>query len=70
MLKFYVLFIVIGILVVVGAAKDWDWFMNSWRARALSRLIGRKAARIFYVLIGISLVIYSALAMLRLSPSP
>lgn len=41
-----------GLFSVVCAAKDYDWFMESRKAQRLTRIIGRKAARIFYMILG------------------
>ena len=42
-----------GGLLAVAAFLDWQWFMNNRKARRLSNLIGRGAARITYMVIGL-----------------
>src|SRR4051812_31808918 len=46
-------FLVFGILVVIGAIKNWDWlykpddsYHNKWTIGQLSRYLGRRPARI------------------------
>ena len=41
-----------GIFCIVCAAMDWDWFMNSRKARFMCNLLGRNGARIFYAILG------------------
>ncbi len=38
---------------IVAAALDWDFFMNSRRARLFVKMFGRNGARIFYVILGL-----------------
>jgi small neutral amino acid transporter SnatA (MarC family) len=45
-----------GVFTVLGAAADWDWFMNNRRAALFVRMFGRDGARVFYVLLGLLLV--------------
>lgn len=42
---------------IAGAVFDWDFFMNSRRARLFVHLFGRMGARIFYGLLGAALVV-------------
>ena len=46
-----------GVLSIAGGAMDWDWFMNHRKARAICWLCGRGGARIFYVAIGLAMVL-------------
>ncbi len=52
----------IGTFSVLGAWKNWDWFMNNRRARLVISLLGRTGARWFYALIGLFFLI-SAVAL-------
>lgn len=45
-----------GIFALSGAIFNWDWFMNSRRARFFANIFGRNGARIFYALLGILLI--------------
>ena len=44
---------VTGACVVFFAFKDYDWFMNSFRAAPLRALFGRDGTRILYIFFGI-----------------
>jgi immunity protein 17 of polymorphic toxin system len=57
-----------GAFSVVGAWKDWDWFMDNRRARRLVNLLGRKGSRVFYAVIGFLLAAGGAV-MLLIGPS-
>lgn len=50
-----------GIFCVFCAAKDYDWFMESRKARPLVTLLKRKGARIFYILLGALITVAGAL---------
>jgi hypothetical protein len=50
--------ILIGLLSVLGAALDWDWFIANRKVRIFVRLLGRTGARILYVILGGLLVAY------------
>jgi hypothetical protein len=43
----------VGGLLALSAFLDWQWIMNNRKARRLSNLIGRSAARITYMVIGL-----------------
>ena len=50
--------ILIGLLSVLGAALDWDWFIANRKVRIFVRLLGRTGARILYVILGGVLMAY------------
>jgi len=70
MLKYYIIFIAVGLFMVLAAVMNWDWFMDSRKARGLSRLITRNGARIVYILLGLALIIFSGSALLSVPTSP
>ena len=45
-----------GLFCVLGALCDWEWFMGSAKARFLIKLFTRPGARIFYGLVGLTLM--------------
>ena len=45
-----------GAFSVAGAIADWDWFMESRKARFFVKVLGRTGARIFYGLLGLALI--------------
>ena len=47
-----ILLLIGGVFCVYSAWKDYDWFMESRKARAMSNLFGRKGARVFYLVLG------------------
>ena len=53
-----------GVFSVVGALQDWDWFMESRKARLLVNLLGRQGTRIFYGVIGTALAAGGAVMLL------
>jgi len=52
------IFVLGGVFSIVAAVLDWDWFMNNYRARLFVSLFGRTGARIFYVILGIGLIVF------------
>ena len=53
-----------GVFALCGATFDWDWFMNSRKARLWVAMIGRGGARVVYALLGTTLIITGALLSL------
>ena len=51
-----ILFILVGLLSVAASYFNWDWYFNNYRARFFVKTIGRKGARIFYMVLGLFLV--------------
>ncbi len=62
----YVIFIVVGLFSLAGAAFDWEWFMGSRKAAIFVRLFSRIGARIFYALLGLFLLGLGAAGLLGL----
>lgn len=58
------IFVAAGIFSICGAAFDWDWFINSRKARFFVATFGRTGARIFYSVLGIVIVVLGTLIML------
>jgi hypothetical protein len=50
-----------GIFAMTGAAFNWDWFMNSRKARFISNILSRDGARLFYIIIGLGLLMLGVL---------
>jgi len=55
------LFIAFGIFAMAGAICDWEWYMNSRKARGLVKLFGRTATRVFYTILGLGLLVFGVL---------
>ena len=46
-----------GIFAFFCAYKDYDWFMNSSKASWIVKLFGRNGARIFYMGLGVFIIV-------------
>jgi hypothetical protein len=57
------IFLAIGIFTLSGAIFDWDWFMNSRKAKFFVTIFSRPGARIFYGLLGSGFFVLGILAM-------
>ena len=53
-----------GLFAIAGGVLNWDWFMTNRRARIFVAVFGRQGARLFYVLLGIIVVVFGALGLL------
>jgi hypothetical protein len=53
-----------GIFSVCGAAFDWDFFMNSRKARFFVSVFGRTIARVFYCVLGLVITVLGVLITL------
>jgi small neutral amino acid transporter SnatA (MarC family) len=42
-----------GLFAIVCAVCDWEWFMNSRKARVFVNWLGRNGARAFYCILGL-----------------
>jgi hypothetical protein len=46
-----------GVFALFCSFKNYDWFMEHRRARAISAIIGRTGTRMFYGMLAIALVV-------------
>ena len=58
------LFLIAGIISILAAILDWNWFFNSQNARFFVQYFGRKHARLFYGILGLMLIIMSIVLMI------
>ncbi len=49
--------IAVGLFSLVGGLFNWNWFMNTRRARALVRSIRPVGARVFYIVLGMIVIV-------------
>ncbi len=63
------IFVLAGILSLLAALFDWDWFFTARNAQFIVRNVGRKQARWFYGVLGI-ILISMALFFLMNTPPP
>lgn len=50
------IFAVIGILAILAAIFNWDWFFTVQNTRFIVNNVGRKRARLFYALLGLLMI--------------
>ncbi|HPE36536.1 MAG TPA: immunity 17 family protein [Spirochaetales bacterium] len=58
-----ILIILAGAFTVICAIGNWDWFMDSRKARFFTTLLTRNGARIMYGVIGLGLVTVGVLML-------
>ncbi len=46
-----------GAFAIAGAVFDWDFFMENRKAALWVRLFGRNGARVFYVILGLVIIV-------------
>ena len=56
-----VLLFLIGALSFSGGFFDWDWFFRTRSTRRILIWMGRSGARVFYVLLGFSVMVFGGL---------
>ena len=50
------IFVVVGIVSILAAAFDWDWFFKSRNTQFVTASVGRPRARLFYAALGVLLI--------------
>ena len=55
------LIVAAGLFGVAGGIFNWEWFMNHHKARFMCTILTRTGARIFYVVLGLGLVVLGIL---------
>ena len=50
------IFAVVGLVAILAAAFNWDWFFQSQNSRFIVQNVGRKQARLFYALLGVLMI--------------
>ncbi len=53
-----------GLFSICGAAFDWDFFINSRKARLFVSILGRTGARVFYAILGLVIAVLGTLITL------
>ena len=61
MLFWGIVFLLSGIVLVVGSYCNWDWFMRIWKDVDWVEALGRNGARILYALIGLFCIVIGSL---------
>lgn len=50
------LFVLVGLLSLLAALFNWDWFFTAQNTRFIVANAGRKRARLFYAAIGVLMI--------------
>jgi hypothetical protein len=50
-----------GLFCALGGVFDWEWFMNNRKALFMTSILSRTGARIFYVLLGLAIMVLGTL---------
>lgn len=50
------LFALAGVVSILAAVLNWDWFFNTQNVQFIVKNVGRKRARLFYGILGLILV--------------
>ncbi|MDM8305623.1 immunity 17 family protein [Phocaeicola salanitronis] len=50
------LFVLVGLLALLAALFNWDWFFTAQNTQFVVANVGRKQARLFYAVIGILMI--------------
>ena len=50
------IFTVVGVIAILAATFNWDWFFESQNSRIIVQNVGRKQARLLYALLGVLLI--------------
>ena len=50
------LFALAGIVSILAAVLNWDWFFNTQNVQFIVKNVGRNRARLFYGILGLKLV--------------
>ena len=53
--------VLVGVFCIFCAYKDYDWFMDNYKARPFVSLFGRDGARKFYIGLGVVITVLGAL---------
>ena len=64
MSPFPIFAVIIGILTIICAANDYDWFMKSSKAEFFVKVFGRDGARVFYGFLGLFIIVCGVIAIL------
>lgn len=55
---FGLVFVAVGAFSLLGGICNWEWFMNSAKARFMVKILSRNGARIFYGILGLALLAF------------
>jgi len=64
------IFAVAGIVSLLAALLDWDWFFTAQNSQLIVKNVGRKRARLFYGVLGFILISTSVFFFLNTPQTP
>lgn len=64
------IFIFAGIISLLAALLDWNWFFTARNTQFIVRNVGRKQARWFYGVLGVILICTAIFFLLNTPPPP
>ncbi|WP_455673529.1 immunity 17 family protein [Phocaeicola sp.] len=50
------IFVLVGLLAILAALFDWDWFFTAQNTQFIVSNVGRQRARMFYAVLGILMI--------------
>jgi len=56
-------FIAIGLFAILSSWANWDFFFNHRKAQFFVKILGRKGARIFYIVLGSGFLVLGLLSV-------
>ena len=59
----YVLLFIGGLITLLGSILNWTWIYRSRRSKSIVSTLGLSGARIFYGIVGLVLMVVSALSI-------
>jgi hypothetical protein len=54
----FIILVLCGLFMIAGGGFNSDWYMTNRRAQFFVKLLGRTGARVFYVLLGLVLIVW------------
>jgi uncharacterized membrane protein SpoIIM required for sporulation len=58
-----VAFVLLGIFILAAIGFRWDWFVNHYKVRRITRRLGKTGTTVFYIIWGLAFVIVGVLIM-------
>jgi hypothetical protein len=61
-----VIVIAVGLLSFAGGLFNWNWFMNTTSARGVVNTLRPTGARVFYMVLGVAVIVFGFSLVLNL----
>lgn len=59
----YYLMVAFGVLLIIAALTNWEWYFKQRRAQTMIKLMGPNGARWFYGLLGLIFTVFGYLVL-------